>query len=1043
MPTYGTGESLLHLVRQRIGNNYAELFEEFVRLRGRGRERMAFCLWHENTSTEALSINVEEGTYICRNPACGAHGDFITFYMRVRGLTFPEAVNELARHVGVPPEDFPRPREEVDTAAMRARNDALLAQWAPSGIAAPVVPAPSHTIDESIVEAMHQRLMESAPELDWLNQRRGINRLTVERYQIGHDGQRYYIPIRDAEGKVVNIRRYKPNARRAADKMISWREGFGSARLWPMTMFQDTPGNTIFLFEGEMDTLLALQLGLHAITTTGGAGTWKSEWNELFRGRSIAICYDVDEAGRRGAQNIARQLLGIASSVKVVLWPYTEPDGFDFTDYIHGNGQTVADLIELTARTPTYTPPPTVAIESRPVGELVVRTLAESQKAEYHDQQSIVPLTVSGVASTPFVVPLQTRMFCGSNAGTQDMCTGCPMRPGDSTPGNGTNGAMDLTLSYAAGEVLHYQNVPDREVLRQLKMEAGIPTKCQLVSEHRVQSKNLLEVQVIPDVGMSETAFGSDEYVTRRFFQEREDGAPFIGANKSYRVTVTTTNDPKTQQTVGIITNAVPSQSDIDVFAMSGDVFERLKAFQSPNDLWAKYGEMAHELEKVTRIYERRDLMLAVDLTFLSPIGFWFQGERITRGWMECLVIGDSRTGKTTIVQRLMAYYRAGEFSSGENTSFAGLVGGLNELNRSWFTRWGRVPLNDRRLLAIDEAGNLPHEQIARMSSMRSSGIAEIVKIHTERTLARTRQIWMTNPRGNRPLSTYSQGVLAVKEMVGAPEDIARFDLVVTAASSDVALRTINAAREAEVPETFTSDLCHQRVMWAWSRKAEHVQFTPEATTKILTLASEMGEQYRHATEIPLVEPNEQRVKIARMSAAVACLFFSTNDGEHVIVRPEHAVFAVEFLNRLYAKPSLAFDEYAGMQKRRFQLVGAETVDHLFERKPTAVRALMEQENFTQSDIAEIFQLDERSAVRATTTALKDAGFFRRVGSSYYVKTPAAIVWLRTELATGRLLQRAMNGSATNGHHAAHGALADARLTSVRTENDDGAEPGW
>jgi hypothetical protein len=178
-------------------------------------------------------------------------------------------------------------------------------------------------------------------------------------------------------------------------------------------------------------------------------------------------------------------------------------------------------------------------------------------------------------------------------------------------------------------------------------------------------------------------------------------------------------------------------------------------------------------------------------------------------------------------------------------------------------------------------------------------------------------------------------------------------------------------------------------------------------------------------------------------------MFFSTDDGVTVRVGPEHATFAKGYLDSLYAKPSLAFDEYARMQKRRFQLAGGEDLDALFLRRPSAIRALMEQEQLTQSDIGEIFQFDERAQVRATATMLKDAGFLRRVGSSYYVKTPAGITWLRNELMSGRIVQMALQ-SPVNGNGNGHGsaqertdALAASRLQSVRTETDESGEPEW
>jgi DNA primase len=336
-----SNETLLHEIRPLL--NYEQLFGEFVQLNGRGDERTAKCAFHED-SNPSMSVNVVEGLYYCHNPECGARGDFIEFFMKKTDRDFSSAVRELARRVGINPERVP-----VSNAPTRPVNeDALIANYTPP-VTSTAVQVVSNTVDEDIVTAAHNRLLATGASLEYLEVKRGLTRATVEEYQIGHDGDRFYIPIRDEAGRCVNIRRYKPQARRAQDKMISWRSGFGQARLYPLKAFEmDGP---IYLFEGEMDTLLARQHGLNGITTTGGAGTWRNDWNSLFEGRDVVICYDVDPAGRVGSMHIAGQLLDTARSVKVVLLPLTEPVGADFTDYVVGHGHAAADFLALTVQT--------------------------------------------------------------------------------------------------------------------------------------------------------------------------------------------------------------------------------------------------------------------------------------------------------------------------------------------------------------------------------------------------------------------------------------------------------------------------------------------------------------------------------------------------------------------------------------------------------------------------------------------------------------------------------------------------------------------
>lgn len=949
------GDVVLSQIRSLI--DYERLFAEFVEMRGRGAWRDGFCVFHSNTDTPALRLNVEEGYYRCMNPDCGASGDFIDFYMRVRDLRFPEAVEELARRVGV----------TIERDA--SRGD--------SGV-----------IDEAIVESAHERLLASPPLLAWLEERRGLSRETVVRWQLGHDGQRYFIPIRDEVGRVVNIRRYKPNAS-GTDKMISWRAGYGGARLWPMDSVLST--GEALIVEGEMDCLLALQHGFSAVTATGGAGTWRDTWSRLFRGRDVAIAYDNDSAGRAGSAQVAAKLHGIARSVRIITIPLTEPPGADVTDYLHGHGHTADDLRGMIEAAADYQPADaaTAPPEEESHAEPEDVHLSRASLADYHNSPIRVSVMVSGKTTAPFIVPHQVRLSCSMPG--LPMCERCPVAA--------AAGQVQRGLEFDSNEILQFINTTDRDVERQLKRKTGVPQKCGYVQIEQVSSKNVEEIQVIPDLDWSDD---DGEYVTRLCY--------YIGhglqANRSYVMTGHTVTEPKRQLATHLIHTAAPSQSNIDAFRLTEDVIDDLSRFrpegERPEDLWRKVDDIYTDLEAYFRIYQRRDIILACDLVFHSILGFSFQGERVARGWGEALIIGDSRTGKTTIVNRMINLYRAGEMSSGENTSLAGLVGGLHQIGNSWALRWGRIPLNDRRLLAIDEAGSLPPEHIERMSSIRSSGIAEIVKVHTERTHARTRQIWTSNPRSPRPLSSYSQGVLAVKELIGKPEDIARFDLIVTAASGDVDIMTVNATRARTAIETYEPRLLHQRVMWAWSRSAEQVRFTPEAETHVLLRATQQGEEYRYATEIPLVEPNEQRIKLARMAVAAAAMFFSTEDGETVLVRPEHVEFAYQFLERLYAKPSLSFKEYARIQRREYEVQNEPEIRRIISRQPQAAVELMQEEMFSQAAIGQILDMEDRDEIQRTVKKLTRYGFLRRRSArGYYVKTPAAIDLLRRVLSNG------------------------------------------
>lgn len=1044
-------DELVVAIRDRI--NYEEVFGEFLRMRGRGDERMAFCVFHENTHSEALSVNVRDGLYHCHNPACNARGDIFDFYRRIRSLTFTETVHELARRLGLEHAGEVHPRSygaPSRAAALTANSEDVLASYSAAINAGEAVPthasgtgsgengngaAPAgaprrntpdeerRTISDAIPQSYHDRLNATPAFIEYLTDTRGLSPETIEKYQIGHDGRRYTIPVRDVDGVCVNIRRYDKDARDSHDKMISWRTGFGEARLYPLTELEAE--GCIYILEGEWDTLVARQHGLNAITVTTGAGTWADRFNQYVRGREVVVCYDVDDAGRAGSLNVAHEIHGIATSVKVVTLPLAQ-EGADISDYFVRYGHSKDDFLALVAQTPIYAPSErdATAITDR---EPIPVHLSLASEAKYYNTNIQTRVMLSGKTTAPYLVPKQVKLSCRMPG--LKMCERCPVAK--------KAGTLNHSIEFVSNEILQFINVSDATLSKQIKSKVGIPSKCTFVDQSVMDAMNIEEVQIIPEVERGTES--EAPYVTRAAFYLGHG----LQANRSYVMNAVTVPEPKRQLATHLIYDAIPSQSNIDAFRLTDTIVERLKEYQPKHPgvqgLWSHLDTIYDDLEGVTRIYQRRDLMLAVDLTYHSLIGFRFQGEQIPRGWVEALIVGDSRTGKTSIVRRLMDHYGAGEFTTGENTSFAGLVGGLHQVGSSWALQWGRWPLNDRRLLTIDEAGNLGIEQIGRMSSMRSSGIAEVIKVHTERTMARTRAIWISNPRGNKPLSFYSQGVLAIKELIGAPEDIARFDLVLTASSSDVPLGVVNRERAPHPPQIFTDELSHQRVMWAWSRTSDHVVWADGTAQKVLECAMEHGNTYRYGTEIPLVEPNEQRIKLARLAVSAAVMFFSTDElGQNVIVRPEHVEFVFQFLNTIYSKPSLSFTEYALGMRRRYELNDEERVARIIRTQEGAARAMLEQEGFSLRDLQEILGIDDRAVLRDAAWTLRNLGFLRKGLNNNYVKTPAAIRWLRTEIARGGSEATGDGFSRLVGddppHHNGRGSPI---------ERDDEEEPDW
>src|SRR5262249_10321649 len=98
------------------------------------------------------------------------------------------------------------------------------------------------------------------------------------------------------------------------------------------------PGIPVYVVEGEKDAHNLAKSGFVASCNSGGAdtgsgGKWTSELNQYFRDRTVYVIPDNDDAGRKHAQHVARNLDTVAASVRIVELPDLLPKG-DVSDWL-------------------------------------------------------------------------------------------------------------------------------------------------------------------------------------------------------------------------------------------------------------------------------------------------------------------------------------------------------------------------------------------------------------------------------------------------------------------------------------------------------------------------------------------------------------------------------------------------------------------------------------------------------------------------------------------------------------------------------------
>lgn len=141
----------------------AQVIQRYTPLKPSGRRLVGLCPFHTEKSP-SFSVNEGERFFYCFG--CGAHGDVIEFISRMRGLSFMEVLEDLAREAGL---TLPKQAEGPDFRKERDHRKELVA------------------INELVAEFYHRVLQQSslaAHARDYIA-RRKLETLAVVEFRLG------------------------------------------------------------------------------------------------------------------------------------------------------------------------------------------------------------------------------------------------------------------------------------------------------------------------------------------------------------------------------------------------------------------------------------------------------------------------------------------------------------------------------------------------------------------------------------------------------------------------------------------------------------------------------------------------------------------------------------------------------------------------------------------------------------------------------------------------------------------------------------------
>lgn len=347
-----------------------------VELRKAGHDLAGLCPFHKEKSP-SFTVSPVKQFYHCFG--CGASGDAIKFVQQTQGLGFRDAVEELARQVGMRLPDAP----QEDPQAARARALAVRRR------------ALTVSVQDRAAGLYIDALASSPRALEYLRGRKLPLEELRSRYIIGYapagwDALRAAFPdydtnpalvasglvIANEDGEQRRHDRFRDRVMFGIRNLKGEVVGFGGRLLGDgKPKYLNSPESPSFdksremygLFEarqaiqaagvaivneGYMDVLALAGCGIENAVATMGTACTAEQLRLLLRlAPAVVFCFDGDEAGRRAAWRVLKEALPLASDANEFRFLVMPPEaGKDPDDVVKAGGRAAFEALLAAAR---------------------------------------------------------------------------------------------------------------------------------------------------------------------------------------------------------------------------------------------------------------------------------------------------------------------------------------------------------------------------------------------------------------------------------------------------------------------------------------------------------------------------------------------------------------------------------------------------------------------------------------------------------------------------------------------------------------------
>ena len=305
-------DEIIEEVRQ--NNDIVDIISQYVHLTRQGRNYFGLCPFH-NEKSPSFSVSPDRQIFHCFG--CGVGGNVYTFLMKIEGITFREALEQLAERANI---QLPTLENNADTAREELK-------------------AKVYKVNEFTAEFYHQNLYKPVAKIaqEYVKKRR-MNTETLEAYKIGYSGKfdelykalksqgfgekeilesglvnkndngtyidryrnRLMFPICDARGKVIAfggrvLDDSKPKYINSPENIV-----YSKGRhLFGLNVAKKDSAKKILIVEGYMDVISLHQRGItNVVGALGTALTEQQGWLLRRTTEQVILGFDADGAGQ-------------------------------------------------------------------------------------------------------------------------------------------------------------------------------------------------------------------------------------------------------------------------------------------------------------------------------------------------------------------------------------------------------------------------------------------------------------------------------------------------------------------------------------------------------------------------------------------------------------------------------------------------------------------------------------------------------------------------------------------------------------------------